>query len=223
MSFIDIPKDLLIDSISSINTYIMDFLSIDCSTNINSLFVKVKNKTFIEILQSDKFGNDLLMKRILYFFVKNKLSFDDISSIYVNQGPGNFSGLRGSIATAKGISLSKKIKLFGYSTFVWSCANFLNKGNSIFSIVKFRGKYFIQKFNENLSIEIKAKKISKFELLEKFGNEFKVIPKQDAKYFDTDILKLKNINLVDLDHKELEFLQLKGLLDEKLIKPIYLS
>ena len=85
----------------------MNFLSIDCSTSISSLFVKVKNKTFSKILQSDKFSNDLLMKRILDFFSKNKLTFDDISVIYINQGPGNFSGLRGSIATAKGISLSK--------------------------------------------------------------------------------------------------------------------
>ena len=43
------------------------------------------------------------------------------------------------------------------------------------------------------------------------------------KYFDEKILKLNNLNIVDLDHNELEFLQLKGLLDEELIKPLYLS
>jgi len=43
------------------------------------------------------------------------------------------------------------------------------------------------------------------------------------KYFDKKILKLNNLNIVDLDHNELEFLQLKGLLDEELIKPLYLS
>ena len=37
------------------------------------------------------------------------------SNILVNQGPGSFSGLRGSIATAKGISLSKNLELFGYN------------------------------------------------------------------------------------------------------------
>ena len=44
-----------------------------------------------------------------------------------------------------------------------------------------------------------------------------------AKYFDNKILKLDNINIVDLDHNELEFLKLKGLLDERLIKPLYLG
>ena len=43
------------------------------------------------------------------------------------------------------------------------------------------------------------------------------------KYFDEKILKLNNLNIVDLDHNELEFLHLKDLLDEKLIKPLYLS
>ena len=42
-------------------------------------------------------------------------------------------------------------------------------------------------------------------------------------YLDKKILKLNNLNIVDLDHNKLEFLQLKGLLDEELIKPLYLS
>ena len=118
------PKDLLIDNKSSINKYIMNFLSIDCSTDIGSLFLKVKNKTFSKILQSDKYSNDLLMKQILDFFDENALNFNDVSQIFVNQGPGNFSGLRGSLATAKGISLSKNLNLSGYNTFIWLCGKF---------------------------------------------------------------------------------------------------
>ena len=128
----------------------MNFLSIDCSTDIGSLFVKTKNKTFSQVLQSDKFNNDLLMKQILDFFKENNLKFDDISKIFVNQGPGNFSGLRGSLAVAKGVSLSKNLNLFGYNTFIWSCAKFFNKKDSIFSLIKFREKYFIKKFDKNL-------------------------------------------------------------------------
>ena len=44
-----------------------------------------------------------------------------------------------------------------------------------------------------------------------------------TKYFDEKILKLGNVNIVDLDHNQLEFLQLKGLLNKDLIKPLYLS
>jgi len=126
----------------------MNFLSIDCSMDIGSLFVKTKNKTFSQVLQSDKSNNDLLMKQILDFFKENNIKFGDISNIFVNQGPGNFSGLRGSLAIAKGVSLAKNLNLFGYNTFIWSCAKFFNKKDSIFSLIKFREKYFIKKFNK---------------------------------------------------------------------------
>ena len=218
-----IPKDLLIDSNNSINTDIMSFLSIDCSTDVGSLFVKTKNKTFSKILQSDKSNNDLLMKQILDFFKENNLKFDDISKIFVNQGPGNFSGLRGSLAIAKGVSLSKNLNLFGYNTFIWSCAKFFNKKDSIFSLIKFREKYFIKKFDKNLKSISKIEEVTVDEIINKYDNKFNVIPKNVIKYFDERILKLNNLSIVDLDHNELEFLHLKGLLDEELIKPLYLS
>jgi len=217
------PKDLLVNITSSINTDIMNFFSIDCSTDIGSLFVKTKSKTFSKTLQSDKYNNDLLMKQILDFFVENNLKFDDISKIFVNQGPGNFSGLRGSLAIAKGVSLSKNLNLFGYNTFIWSCVKFFNKKDSIFSLIKFREKYFIKKFDKNLKSTSKIEEVTVDEIINKYDNKFNVIPKNVIKYFDEKILKLNNLSIVDLDHNELEFLQLKGLLDEELIKPLYLS
>jgi len=201
----------------------MSFLSIDCSTDIGSLFVKTKNKTFSKILQSDKSNNDLLMKKILDFFKENNLKFDDISKIFVNQGPGNFSGLRGSLAIAKGVSLSKNLNLFGYNTFIWSCAKFFNKKDSIFGLTKFREKYFIKKFDKKLKSISKIEEVTVDEIINKYDNKFNVIPKNVIKYFDEKILKLNNLSIVDLDHNELEFLQLKGLLDKELIKPLYLS
>jgi len=201
----------------------MNFLSIDCSTDIGSLFIKTKNKTFSQVLQSDKSNNDLLMKQILDFFKENNLKFGDISKIFVNQGPGNFSGLRGSLAIAKGVSLAKNLNLFGYNTFIWSCAKFFNKKDSIFSLIKFREKYFVKKFDKNLNSTSKVEEVTVDEIIKKYDNKFNVIPRNVVKYFDKKILKLNNLNIVDLDHNELESLQLKGLLDKELIKPLYLS
>ena len=192
----------------------MNFLSIDCSTDIGSLFVKTKNKTFSQVLQSDKSNNDLLMKQILNFFEENNIKFGDISSIFVNQGPGNFSGLRGSLATAKGVSLAKNLNLFGYNTFIWSCAKFFNKKDSTFSLIKFREKYFVKKFDKNLNSASKVEEVTVDEIIKKYDNKFNVIPRNMVKYFDKKILKLNNLNIIDLDHNELEFLQLKGLLDK---------
>ena len=201
----------------------MNFLSIDCSTEVGSLFVKVQNKTFSKVLQSDKSSNDLLMKRILDFFIENDLKINDITQIFVNQGPGNFSSLRGSLSTAKGISLSKNLNLSGYDTFIWSCAEFINKKESIYSIIKFREEYFIKNFSKNLNVSSIFKKVSKDEIMENYDNKFKVIPKILLQNIDKNILKLSNLSIVDLDHNQLKLLQLKGLLNENLIKPLYLG
>ena len=218
-----IAKDLLVDTNSSINTVIMNFLSIDSSTEISSLFVKFENKTFSKVLQSDKFINDLMVEYILDFVKKSHLKFDDLDQIFINQGPGSFSRLRTSLAIAKGISLSKKIQLIGYDTFIWVCGKFYNKNNIIINIIKIKEKYFIKKFDKKLNVILEAKEVTQEEIIEKFHSEFKVIPKNISKQFSQKILKLNNLAIVDLNHKELEFLYLKGLLNKDLIKPLYLS
>jgi len=201
----------------------MNFLSIDCSTDLSSLFIKIENKTFIKFLQSDKLSNDLLMKNILDFFKENNLEIGDLSHIFVNQGPGNFSGLRGSIATAKGICLSKNLILSGYNTFIWSSTKFFQKNISIFSFTKFRNRYFFQKFNKNLERTFKMQEVKKEELIKSYSDQFKIFPKNIAHTIDKEILKLKNIKIMDLDHNDLEFLYSKDLLDKDLIKPLYLG
>jgi tRNA threonylcarbamoyl adenosine modification protein YeaZ len=201
----------------------MNFLSIDCSTDLGSLFLNVENKSFIKLLQNSKSNNDSLMKQISTFFQENGKKVEDIHHIFVNQGPGNFSGLRTSLAIAKGISLSKNLNLFGYNTFIWSCSKFLNKNDNIYSFIEFRKKFFLQKFDKNLNIISKIEEIKKETIISNFKDKFKVIPKNMVNVFDKEILKLNNLSIVDLDHKNLEFLKIKGLLDEDLIKPLYLS
>jgi tRNA A37 threonylcarbamoyladenosine modification protein TsaB len=191
--------------------------------NTGSLFFKTENKVFNKILQSDKFKNDLLMQQIEDFFKENKLNIEEISKIFVNQGPGNFSGLRGSLAIAKGISISKNINLFGYNTFLWSCAKFFEKENSIYCLIKFRERYFLKKFNTYLKSSAEAFEVLVKDINDKYKNVFKVIPRNMIKDFEPTILKNNNINVVDLDHNDLESLQLNGLLEEKSIKPLYLN
>jgi len=201
----------------------MNFLSIDFSTDVGSFFIKVKNKSFSKNLQSDKSNVDLIMKLMLDFLEENKLSLDELEAILVNIGPGSYSGLRGSLATAKGICLSKNLKLFAYDNFIWSGAKFFGKKDNIYSLLKVRDKYFFKKFEKNFSNPSEIKEINKDEIIKKFGDKFKVIPKSISKYFDKKILELNNIHIVNLDHNELEFLCLKGLLKKDLIKPLYLS
>jgi len=48
------------------------------------------------------------------FLNKNSSSFEKISKIFVNQGPGKISSIRNSIAVAKGVAFSKNIDLHGF-------------------------------------------------------------------------------------------------------------
>ena len=201
----------------------MNFLSIDCSTNKALLFIKIKSKTFIKVLQSDKLNNDILMKKILDFLSEKNLNFTDINEIFVNQGPGNFSSLRSSLAVAKGISLSKNIHLFGYNTFILTISKFFGKKDYIYALIKVKEKYYINKFNKNLKKVSKTKLVTINEIIKKYKNVFLVMPRIAKNDCDKKILQLKNLYIEELNHNELEFLKLKGLLDKDLIKPLYLS
>ena len=119
--------------------------------------------------------------------------------------------------------MAKNLKLLGYDNFIWLCAKFYKEKKFIYSLIKFREKYFIKGFDSNLNSIRKAKEITKDEIIEKYDKKFKVISKSATKHFEDRILKLNNLNVVNLDHNMLENLKLRGLLDEDLIKPLYLS
>ena len=57
---------------------------------------------------------DRFMTLLLFFLKKNKTNLEDLERIFVNRGPGKFSGVRISISVAKAISLAKNISLIGF-------------------------------------------------------------------------------------------------------------
>ena len=59
---------------------------------------------------------DKFMKLLLSFLKKNNTNLDDIKKIFVNQGPGKFSGIRASLATAKALSFVNKVNLYGFNS-----------------------------------------------------------------------------------------------------------
>ena len=63
----------------------------------------------------------------------------------------------------------------------------------------------------------------KNDIVKNYSKELKIIPISLKKNFDDKILKLSNLYIVKLDHNMLESLQLEGLLNKDLIKPLYLS
>tara|TARA_Y100000992_G_C20872646_1_gene307983 strand:+ start:25 stop:402 length:378 start_codon:yes stop_codon:yes gene_type:complete len=66
---------------------------------------------------------DKFMKLLLNFLDKKKVSVNDINEIFINLGPGKFTGLRISLSIVKAISLVNKITLVGFNS------NDIIKGN----------------------------------------------------------------------------------------------
>ena len=55
-----------------------------------------------------KNNNHQLVSTILDFLKKHKVQLDTNFSVIINLGPGSFSGIRISLAVAKGLEISKK-------------------------------------------------------------------------------------------------------------------
>ena len=93
---------------------IKDFLIINCIGKNDKIGLKFNNNFFIHDFNLKTKEKDQLVVNILNLIKKNKVNLGPDFSILVNSGPGSFSSIRISLAVAKGIKLSKKIKLFGY-------------------------------------------------------------------------------------------------------------
>ena len=93
---------------------IKDFLIINCTGKKNVIALNINNNFFLKKLQTNIRSNETLVNNIFEFLKQKKAIIDKDFSIIVNVGPGSFSGIRLSIAVAKGIKISKGSKLYGY-------------------------------------------------------------------------------------------------------------
>ena len=93
---------------------IRDFLIINFTGKNDSIGLKVNNNFFVKKLQTNIRNNGLLVNNIFDLIKEKKANIDKNFSIIVNIGPGSFSGIRISLAIAKGIKISKGAKLYGY-------------------------------------------------------------------------------------------------------------
>ena len=92
---------------------IKDFLIINFIGKDNKIGLRVNNYFYIHDFDK-KTDNDQLVSNVLKMIKKYKVNIDDSFSVLVNNGPGSFSSLRTSLAVAKGIKISKNVKIFGF-------------------------------------------------------------------------------------------------------------
>mgnify|MGYP001289903102 FL=1 len=94
---------------------IKDFLIISFTGKNDLIAIRVNNNFFIKKLQSNIRNNNLLVNNISNFLKEKKANIGKNFSILVNIGPGSFSGIRISLAVAKGIKIAKGAQIYGYN------------------------------------------------------------------------------------------------------------
>ena len=91
---------------------INNFLIIKCIGNNDKLGLRINKEFFIHELEHG--NNEKLVSTILNVLNSYSVQLDENFSVIVNQGPGSFSSIRISLSVARGLEISKKVKIFGY-------------------------------------------------------------------------------------------------------------
>ena len=93
---------------------INNFLIISCIGKDDKLGLRINKEFFVYKYEKKEISRETLVFCIQNFLKSHKVILDEKFSIIVNQGPGSFSGIRISLAIAKGLVIAKKIRLYGY-------------------------------------------------------------------------------------------------------------
>ena len=201
---------------------INDFLIINCTGKNDSIALKINNKFFFKKLQTNFTKNEMLVLDIHTFFRENNVKINDKFSLIVNSGPGSFSGIRIALAVAKGVELVSKVKVYSYNYFLLNAAPYLSKKMKIISIQKTNNFYYYTEANfKDIYTFTKPERVNSDCLLKK--NSIIVVPEE---IINDDILKNispKKIKVGQYNLKNIEILIENNLLENELIKPLYLS
>jgi len=93
----------------------MNNLIVDAARDKIFLAFIVRERIYTSSYENSKINFEKLMILISDFLKNNKTSLDDISTIYVNRGPGSFAGIRNSLSIIKALFLTKKIDYYCFS------------------------------------------------------------------------------------------------------------
>ena len=102
----------------------MKNLIIDAANDKIVFLIITEKQSYTTTHVNSRENFDKFMNLLMFFLKKNKTKLDDVKRIFVNQGPGKFSGVRIAISVAKAISLAKNITLIGFESKVLENGNY---------------------------------------------------------------------------------------------------
>ncbi|MFL2893496.1 MAG: peptidase M22 [Candidatus Pelagibacter sp.] len=94
----------------------MKILIIDAAKDKIFFKIIVNNKSYTVEHLNNKKNFDNFVTLLFNFIKKNNLNIKNLSKIFVNQGPGKFSGIRTSLSVAKSICLVNNIDLYAFNS-----------------------------------------------------------------------------------------------------------
>ena len=94
----------------------MNNLIIDAATDKIFFKIIVDKESYTSDYPNSRENFDKFLILLLKFLKQNNLSINKINNIFINQGPGKFSGIRTSISIAKALSITNKLNLYGFDS-----------------------------------------------------------------------------------------------------------
>jgi tRNA threonylcarbamoyladenosine biosynthesis protein TsaB len=94
----------------------MNNLIIDAANDKIFFIIIADNKSYTSEFSNNRENFDKLAILVVKFLENHQLNIKNLNNIFVNQGPGKFSGIRASLAIAKALSFANKIDLYGFSS-----------------------------------------------------------------------------------------------------------
>ena len=104
----------------------MNFLVIDGTQDKINFFLRFNTNSYNKSFEASKNNNERFSLLLFDFINENNIKLSELSHVFVNQGPGKFSGIRTSIAVAKALSITNGLNLYGFNSHDLKDKNYMN-------------------------------------------------------------------------------------------------